>query len=296
MEKQFERMDVLIIYQNFIKFLSIICNSSLSGLGLIEFYMKNHIVLIILLLLTNCTYLSVEELTVNCDEFPITLETIIADADCGLNNGIVTIIPKGGTSPYQYHLGGMVQDVNTFEMLEAGNYTVVATDANGCSGQAEFVVLNKDGVVATASVTNSGCGTAESILTISAESGVEPYRYSINNGASQSSNNFTDLPAGNHSVLVTDLNNCSFSLDQFIPTGVSYSNSIEAIIMDNCAVTGCHNGTQFPDFRVFENIQTNKNNIRTRTQNKSMPAGGGSLTQEHIDLIACWIDDGALAN
>lgn len=296
MKKQFERIDVLIFNQHFINFLPVIFSSSLSGLCVKQFYMKNHISLITLLLLTNCTYLSVEELTVNCDDFPISIETVIDDADCGLNNGIVTIIPQGGTSPYQYQLGGMILDVNVFSMLEAGNYTVVATDANGCSGQVDLVVLNKVGVVATASVTNSGCGTAEAVLTISAENGVEPYQYSINNGASQSSNVFTNLPAGSHSVLVTDINDCSFTLEQTIPAGVSYSNTIESIIMDNCAVTGCHNGTQFPDYRVFENIQTHKNNIRTRTQNKSMPAGGGSLTQEQIDLIACWIDDGALAN
>ena len=258
--------------------------------------MKNPIVLIILLLLTNCTYLSVEELTVNCDDFLISIESNIEDADCGLNNGLVTINVNGGTPPYQYQLGGMIQDVNVFSMLEPGNYTAVATDANGCSGHVEIVVLNKDGVVATASATNSGCGTALAILTVSAQNGAEPYRYKINNDAWQSSNIFTNLPPGNHSVLVTDLNDCSFSLEQFIPTGVSYSNNIESIIMDNCAVSGCHNGTQFPDYRVFENIQTHKDNIRTRTQNKSMPAGGGSLTQEQIDLIACWIDDGALAN
>ena len=258
--------------------------------------MKSYIILITLLVLTNCTYLSVEELTVNCDDFPIMLETDIVDADCGLNNGKVTINAMGGTSPYKYQLGDVVQDENIFNMLEPGNYRVVATDANGCSGQVDLVVHNKDGVLATAFVTNSGCGTAEAILTVSAENGVEPYQYSINNGASQSSNIFTDLPAGIYSVLVTDINNCSFTLEQFIPTGVSYSNTIEPIITDNCSVTGCHNGSQFPDFRSFENIQGNKENIRTKTQNKSMPAGGGSLTQEQIDLIACWIDDGALAN
>ena len=212
--------------------------------------MKNYIILITLLLLTNCTYLSIEELIVNCDEFPITFETDIGDADCGLNNGMVTIHTTGGTPPFQYQLGDKLQDENVFVMLNPGNYPVVVTDANGCSEQDELVVLNKNGVVATASVTISGCGTAQATLTVSAGNGVEPYRYSFNNGASQASNIFTNLPAGTHNVLVTDFNNCSFTLLQTISSGVSYSNNIESIIRDNCAVGGCHNGTQFPDFRV----------------------------------------------
>jgi len=257
---------------------------------------KNSIIYILLALLTNCTYLSVEELTIDCNEFPISIETIINDADCGLNNGAVTINASGGKPPYQYQLNDAVQMDNVFNNLTAGNYQVIVTDANGCSEQKESAVLSKDGVIATATTTSSGCGTAQAVITVQAENGASPYQYIIENGISQSSNTFSNLAAGNHSIVVTDSNGCSFSLEHTILTGVSYSQTIEVIIMDNCAVSGCHNGSQFPDFRIFENIQINKNNIRTRTQNKSMPAGGGSLTQEQIDLIACWIDDGALSN
>lgn len=38
-----------------------------------------------------------------------------------------------------------------------------------------------------------------------------------------------------------------------------------------------------------------ENQIRSRTQNWSMPLVG-SLTQEEIDAFACWIDDGFLDN
>ncbi len=250
----------------------------------------------ILLLLTNCTYLSIDEITVDCNEFPISIETVVTNADCGLNNGSVTIQASGGMAPYQYLINNVSQADNVFEMLPAGNYQVTVVDANECSGQSQFVVLSKDGVIANAIASPSGCNTMQGVLTVSAINGVAPYLYSLDNGAFQSSNEFIDLASGDHSVLVTDQNGCSFVLQEAIPTGVSYSKSIDAIIMDNCAVTGCHGGSQFPDFRIFENIQNNKDNIKTRTQNKSMPTGGGSLTQEQIDLIACWVDDGGLDN
>lgn len=52
-------------------------------------------------------------------------------------DGIITAAPTGGTAPYTYSLnGGTPQGSNTFTGLDAGNYTVTVTDANGCIGEA----------------------------------------------------------------------------------------------------------------------------------------------------------------
>ncbi len=258
--------------------------------------MTKYFIYLLFIILSSCTYKSLEDITVDCDEFPISIETVVSEADCGLNNGSVTIIPSGGTAPFRYILNGVQQENNVIQMLAAGNYTIEVIDVNNCSEQSDFVVLNNDGVNANAIASPSGCNTTIGILTVSAVNGIPPYQYSIENGAAQSSNIFNNLATGSHNITVIDNNNCSFEFEKFVPTGISYSQSVEVIIADNCAVSGCHNGTQFPNFTKFENIQSNKNNIKTRTQNKSMPTGGGSLTQEKIDMIACWVDDGGLNN
>ena len=102
-------------------------------------------------------------------------------------------------------------------------------------------------------------------------------------------------------VLSIALSSCSYNsfedkFDENVDcSDVTYSGSIAEIISVNCAVSGCHAGPQFPDFRVLANIQANASNIKIRTQNRSMPKSG-SLTQQEIDLIGCWVDNGALDN
>jgi len=74
----------------------------------------------------------------------------------------------------------------------------------------------------------------------------------------------------------------------------SYTNNIAPILNQNCKP--CHfNGSQFPDLTNYNSVSQNAHLIKIVTQNKTMPKGG-SLTQDEIDAIACWVDNGALDN
>ena len=118
----------------------------------------------------------------------------------------------------------------------------------------------------------------------------------MNDGAFQSSNTFTALVAGDYSVTVMDDSGCETTSTYKVLNGTSYANDVKEIITINCVNPGCHDGSRsIPDWSVFSNVQASAEKIKTRTQNKSMPQGG-TLTQEQIDLIACWVDDGALDN
>jgi hypothetical protein len=66
---------------------------------------------------------------------------------------------------------------------------------------------------------------------------------------------------------------------------------------NSCAISGCHDGSvsSLPNFSNLSVIQANASMIKSRTQSGNMPKTG-SLTQNQIDLIACWVDDGALDN
>ena len=76
---------------------------------------------------------------------------------------------------------------------------------------------------------------------------------------------------------------------------VSYASDISPIISTNCAISGCHAGSQFPDLRIFSNVQSNANTIKSLTQSRAMPKKG-SLTPAEISLIGCWVDNGAPDN
>ena len=77
-------------------------------------------------------------------------------------------------------------------------------------------------------------------------------------------------------------------------TGVSWSSSVSSIISTSCAISGCHiPGTGRANFLDPATVQANAEDIKTRTGNRTMPQTG-SLTDEQIEHIACWVDDGAV--
>jgi SprB-like repeat protein len=257
--------------------------------------MKRIAAILFFIFLSSCTYLSVEELTVDCIQTPIMVETIVINADCGVDNGSITIEAVGGNMPYDYQIGASRQLDPVFNGLVAGNYQIILTDAKGCTISLEATVPNNEGVTATASATIAGCKTFQGKITVIASKGQNPYQYSINGGPAQSSNIFTNLDYGIYSILIKDDLDCEFTLGQTLLSGVSYAQSIEPIIMNNCAVTGCHNGSQFPDLQSYENVKSNSARIKEFTQSGFMPQSG-SLTQAQKDAIACWVDDGAKNN
>jgi len=250
----------------------------------------------VIVVISGCAYNSLED-KIDCTVSDLTAEVgIVLDADCGLDNGSITTIGTGGTSPYHFVLNsGPPQSDSKFENLPPSNYTIVIIDASGCTDTTSTVLNNKEGVSASVELSPAGCNDTKGSITVNAFNGAEPYKYKLDGLQEQNERVFNDLAQGPYSILVSDANGCSFTLDETVLSGVSFIQSISPIIMTNCALSTCHGGTQFPDFRVFGNIQSNAKKIKENTQSRFMPLIG-SLTQEEIDLIACWVDDGAPEN
>ncbi|MEZ4927195.1 MAG: M12 family metallo-peptidase [Saprospiraceae bacterium] len=62
-----------------------------------------------------------------------------------VNGNTITVIASGGVEPYMYGLnGGTGQADGTFENLTPGTYTVLVTDANGCTAVAENLIVASD--------------------------------------------------------------------------------------------------------------------------------------------------------
>jgi len=100
--------------------------------------------------------------------------------------------------------------------LSVGNYNVTVVDVNGCSQSLSITISNTGGpIIDQINLTDVICfGESNGTITVSASpfiAGTEPFQYSINNGTPQSSPVFTGLGAGNYTVTVFDINNCSTS-------------------------------------------------------------------------------------
>ena len=270
--------------------------NSIFSFDALIMWKKITVIAIIVYVFTGCEKETVEE-PVDCNENPVQVELIsTTDSNCTTDDGEIEVAGTGGNGSYKYSLnGGPSQTSPMFSGLAAGLYEITAIDGNNCSGTLEVNVKNREGLNATVDAQNSGCKKSEGSLTVSAVDGVEPYEYKLNEGSFGTGNTFTGLAGGEYTVTVRDAGGCEVTQTLQVESGVSFANSIASIIDTKCAISGCHNGTQPPDFRTFKNIHDNAANVKTLTANGTMPMNG-TLTQEQKDLIACWVDDGALQN
>lgn len=76
----------------------------------------------------------------------------------------------------------------------------------------------------------------------------------------------------------------------------SWQNDILPILEKSCAVSGCHDGISRRDWTDYNEVKQYAAAFKQRTQDRSMPFDGPPLSQEHINVIACWVDSGAQEN
>lgn len=224
---------------------------------------------------------------------------------CNSNDGSISVSANGGKAPYQFSInGGAFSDNTLFQNLGAGLYTIEAKDANGCSGflnpSAQINIPNSTLAATATAVQDSNCIDDNGSIAVNASGGTPPYTYKIGTGAFTESASFSNLASGSYTIVIRDSEGCSFSLNQQVnrgDTGISWSGEIQGIITTNCAVSGCHNGTQSPNLSNLAGVQAHKENVKSRTGNGSMPPSGRpDLTEEQVKKIACWVDDGAKDN
>jgi gliding motility-associated-like protein len=157
-------------------------------------------------------------------------------ATCGAANGQVNASGSGGTTTYQYSLnGGALQASGNFGTVPQGTHTVLVQDANGCTATTTVTVGNSAGPVAI--VDNIGdvtcAGGVNGSVLIGVSAGTAPLTYALDGGAPVATNSFTGLIAGAHTVVVTDGNGCTstvnFNINQ--PTQLTF---VTAAINASC--------------------------------------------------------------
>jgi hypothetical protein len=254
---------------------------------------------------TSCVYHDAEDISNVCSNSDLTLSVsaTTAASDCFAADGSVVVSASGGIEGYSFSINEEAyQSESSFSNLAAGGYTISVKDGNGCVVTQIVSVDNAQSTleVSLTTIENSGCPTSNGVITISAIGGTEPYQYKLNSGAYQASNTFTELAAGDYSVTVTDASNCPTSTSVVITrTGPGFASDIKPIITTKCAISGCHNGGQSPNLSAYSGVKSNTARILSEISGKSMPPSNspaGSLTQQQINQINCWVNDGALDN
>jgi gliding motility-associated-like protein len=137
-----------------------------------------------------------------------------APTSCTGNTGSTEVQGSGGAGGYTYSIdGGPLQGSGVFTGLAQGPHTVTIEDANGCQGSVNININQAAGVTLT--VNNSddpSCnGVQDGVINTSASGGTPNYTFTLNGGTGQATGDFTNLPAGTYTVLVTDQAGCTDS-------------------------------------------------------------------------------------
>lgn len=135
-----------------------------------------------------------------------------ANVNCfGNATGSISMNITGGTSPYTYSWNTGATTANITQ-LPSGNYTVLVTDANGCSTTSSTTITQPTAALSTnGSVTAVACnGFGTGAIDVTVNGGTAPYSYNWNTGVT--SEDIAQLEAGTYTVTITDNQQCVSTL------------------------------------------------------------------------------------
>lgn len=162
-----------------------------------------------------------------------TIQTTVTDNTCNAANGRAVLTTVNGTLPYRYSIDGVnFQTSNTFNDLAAGKYNIATTDAAGIVVRTE-AYINGGCFVVSETHNDVLCGAPDGTIELTASGGTEPYTYSLNDGAYQSSNVFQGLRPGTYRITVKDAVGALKSISVDIKN-ISGLSALTAVVAAGC--------------------------------------------------------------
>ena len=153
------------------------------------------------------------------------------------NDGEIDVNVSGGVAPYVYlwNNGAGVEDIDN---LGAGNYSVNIEDQNSCSVDLQIALTEPPPLVLNYQTSNyngyniSCHSFSDGWVDVDIGGSVPPYTYSWSNAAN--SQDLNNLPQGQYSLLVQDINQCDVEVEIVL-------NEPSALELDLSAITN-YNG------------------------------------------------------
>lgn len=175
--------------------------------------------------------------TVTVTPTPIITAIVILDSlNCDDQQGDLMVLATGSPG-IQFSLDNVNFSTNaTFANLPAGAYTFFVRDGNGCSNSLAYNFTAPDVVVVTGEqVTPTTCGEDNGSIAIQASGGSGALQYSLNAGLPQTSSTFSELAAGNYSVLIRDEANCTVLRTIVIASSTSIAIADAVVAVQPCS-------------------------------------------------------------
>lgn len=157
-------------------------------------------------------------------------------------DGSITASATGGVTPYVYTISPLSSGSTNgqFNFLCPGTYTIVVTDAVGCSASVVEYLSPANFMFVNATLTNpTSCGICDGEIALNVIGGVPPFSYSLNSQPASNTGTFSNLCAGAYNYFVTD----AFGCMEFGYTSLNTGNlSLSAISSTNPTCNGGCNG------------------------------------------------------
>ncbi|GAB4094133.1 hypothetical protein GCM10028786_30600 [Flaviaesturariibacter terrae] len=170
--------------------------------------------------------------------------TVVTNAACfGGNTGAINLTPSGGVGGYTFLWNNASSTTEDRTGLTAGTYAVTITDANGCIGTVNNILVSQPSAAVSGStvVTNVACfGGANGAINLTPSGGTAGYTF--NWGNSITTEDRVGLASGNYSVTITDANGCTGTLSNIQVTQPSAPVSGTASV-SNVSCFGGSNGS-----------------------------------------------------
>lgn len=228
-------------------------------------------------------------------DIPFLAIDYIQPSTCGSGNGSTNIQGYNGQSPYSFTLTNnengqsTTQNSGNFVALQGGNYTVVVTDAGGCTNSIGVEVAAFETLQASTVVTNTSCpGSTDGQIQvqITGES-FPPYTYGLNGGAMQTGNTFGNLAEGEYTIEVADnpITNCHIFITATV--GNNGAPSSTATVLNNESCIGAANGSA--QLHINNGLPPYTYSINGGTQSDSTFVGlpAATYTYQITDVNGC---------
>ena len=147
----------------------------------------------------------------------------------GGSDGSVSVVPSGGTPPYNYFWVPGGQTSNVLTGLSAGNYYLEVQDANGCIRVVEVAVPEPEPILIQSVIEDAGCGNNDGSISVVATGGSNPLaiNWTGPNTFSSTGNDISGLSGGNYFGTISDINGCTtnafFSLNEITSDVISFT-------------------------------------------------------------------------
>ncbi|TXF88612.1 T9SS type A sorting domain-containing protein [Neolewinella aurantiaca] len=255
-------------------------------------------------------------------ETPTIMESSQSNSSCGQNDGSATVVTTGLTDPLSYTWSHDPElNAATANDLAAGNYTVTATGANGCTATLSLTIENSGGPqISLTSAINSSCGMENGAINVAYQSGgTPPFNYSWSHDSDLNEDAAEGLSAGNYGVTITDVNGCSNALNvelievagpgsltivSMTPTSCGESNGALTIVptggtppftyewSHDATITG-DNATEL-DSGVYQIVATDANGCSISNTFSIPTSMGLTVVQDEVIGANCNLEDGSI--